>query len=89
LHAAEKELVKLLGQYPAMVAEARAKLSPAVVCAYAYELATAFNKFYHDCSMLNETNETVRQFRLALAAQTAGYLCKTLDLVGIEAPERM
>lgn len=89
LHAAEKELVKLLGQYPAMVAEARAKLSPAVVCAYAYELATAFNKFYHDCSMLNETNETVRQFRLALAAQTANYLHKTLDLVGIEAPERM
>ena len=89
LHAAEKELVKLLGQYPAMVEEARAKLSPAVVCAYAYELATAFNKFYHDCSMLNETKEAVRQFRLALAAQTADYLRKTLDLVGIEAPERM
>jgi arginyl-tRNA synthetase len=89
MHAAEKELVKLLGQYPAMVVEARAKLSPAVVCAYAYELATAFNKFYHDCSMLNETNETVRDFRLTLAAKTADSLRATLDLVGIEAPERM
>lgn len=89
LHAAEKELVKLLGQFPSMVEEARLKLSPAVVCAYAYELATAFNKFYHDCSMLNETNDGVRQFRLALATQTAEYLRKTLDLIGIEAPERM
>lgn len=89
LHAAEKELVKLLGHYPAMVEEARVKLSPAVVCAYAYELATAFNKFYHDCSMLNETDIVVRDFRLSLAAQTADYLRKTLDLVGIEAPERM
>jgi len=89
LHPAEKELVKLLGQYPAMVAEARAKLSPAVVCAYAYELATAFNKFYHDCSMLNETNADVRDFRLTLAAKTADCLRSTLDLVGIEAPERM
>ncbi len=89
LHPAEKELVKLLGQYPAMVEEARIKLSPAVVCAYAYEMATAFNKFYHDCSMLNETDLVVRDFRLSLAAQTADYLRKTLDLVGIEAPERM
>jgi arginyl-tRNA synthetase len=89
LASAEKELIKLLTDYGQVVLEARQKLSPAVVCQYAYDLATAFNRFYHDCSILNESNEQTQIFRLALAAHAAEVLKRALHLIGVSAPEKM
>jgi arginyl-tRNA synthetase len=60
-----------------------------LVCQYAYDLATAFNRFYHDCPVLIETDEVRRTFRLQLLVLTAATLKRALALVGIEAPERM
>jgi len=89
LQDAERELLKLLLQYQEVVVEADQRLSPALVCQYAYDLATAFNRFYHDCPVLIEADEVRRTFRLQLLVLTAATLKRALALVGIEAPERM
>lgn len=89
LQDAERELLKLLLQYQEVVTEADQRLSPALVCQYAYDLATAFNRFYHDCPVLIEADADRRSFRLQLLVNTAATLKRALALVGIEAPERM
>jgi arginyl-tRNA synthetase len=72
-----------------VVLEARDKLSPAVVCQYAYDLATTFNRFYHECHILNEERAEIKLFRLNLVGLTADALKQALYLIGVEAPERM
>jgi len=89
LEDAERELLKLLLQYQEVVVDADQRLSPALVCQYAYDLATAFNRFYHDCPVLIEADVNRRTFRLQLLVITAATLKRALALVGIEAPERM
>lgn len=89
LQDAERELLKLLLQYQEVVTEADQRLSPALLCQYAYDLATAFNRFYHDCPVLIEADADRRAFRLQLSEKTAATLKRALSLVGIEAPERM
>ena len=87
--AKEVRLVKLLGLYPAKVAEAGAALSPAVIANYAYDLAKEFNQYYHDTPILKESNEAVLKYRLALIALIARVLRSAMALLGIELPERM
>ena len=72
------------------MAQAGADFSPAVVAAYAYDLAKEFNQYYHDYPILKEgVAEADRKFRLTLASQVARTLNKAMGLLGIEMPERM
>ena len=89
LSAKEVRLVKLLGLYPAKVAEAGAALSPAVIANYAYELAKEFNQYYHDTPILREADEAVLKYRLELIAVLARTLRSAMDLLGISLPDRM
>lgn len=89
LEPTERELIQQLVSYSAILLEAREKLSPAVVCQYAYDLATNFNRFYHECHILNEERADIKQFRLNLVGLTADALKRALFLIGVEAPERM
>ncbi|MCI5681261.1 MAG: hypothetical protein MR293_04725, partial [Bacteroidales bacterium] len=56
---------------------------------YAYALACDFNSFYHDYSILNEPDASVRTMRLALSAAVAKVIRSAMALLGIEVPERM
>lgn len=85
----ENTLVRLISEYPAVVKQAAATYSPALVANYIYELASAFNGFYHDHPILKEENAEARGFRLTLARTTGNILKKGLYLLGIDAPERM
>ncbi|MBO4585614.1 MAG: arginine--tRNA ligase [Bacteroidales bacterium] len=87
--AKEVRLVKLLGLYPAKVAEAGAALSPAVIANYAYDLAKEFNQYYHDTPILKEENQAVLKYRLLLIDTLARTLSSAMGLLGIELPERM
>jgi len=89
LKLSERELISQLVGYAAVVMEAREKLSPAIICQYAYDLATTFNRFYHECHILNEEKAEIKLFRLNLASLTANALKRALFLIGVEAPERM
>ncbi len=89
LHPAERELVQELARYAGVVAEAARNSSPAVVAQYCYELAKAYNRFYTQVPIFNETDELRRGLRLALSARVGEQLKAALSLLGIQAPERM
>lgn len=85
----ERVLIQQLNQYPEMVKAASDGLNPAMVCAFAYDLATNYNRFYHDLSVLNEPNLGKLYFRLYLSEQVSICIKKSFELLGIEVPERM
>jgi len=85
----EKEVIKLIYDFPALVKEAGETLSPALVANYTYDLAKEFNQFYHDHSILKEENTEIRNFRIVLSKKVADVLETSMELLGIEMPERM
>jgi arginyl-tRNA synthetase len=89
LAAEELDLILTLSQFPGIISEAAAGYSPAIIANYVYELAKAFNKFYHEKSILQAEDELTKQFRLQLSAASARTIKKAMGLLGIEVPERM
>ena len=89
LDAEERDLIVTLNQFPETISQAAAGYSPAVIANYVYELAKAFNKFYHEKSILQAEDEMTKQFRLQLSAASAKVIKKSMKLLGIEVPERM
>jgi arginyl-tRNA synthetase len=89
--AGEKEinLIKLIRKFPEAVSGAAEGYSPALIANYCYDLAKEFNQFYHDYSILGETDESVRNFRLILSRVTSEILNTGMWMLGIEMPERM
>lgn len=85
----EIALIQRVADYPSVVAEAGKSYSPALIANYVYELAKEYNQFYHDCSILKETDENLRSLRLALSDCAAGIIASAMDLLGIKVPERM
>ena len=62
---------------------------PAFLAKYAFELAQAFNNFYHKHHILSEADAQKRAFLLALTERVEAQLVRALDLLGISAPEKM
>ena len=85
----EIELIKIMAGFPDKIQEAAAAHSPALVANYAYNLAKEFNQYYHDVTILRESDAEVRSQRLELIAAIARVLVKAMDILGIELPERM
>ena len=85
----ELALIQRLTEFPQTVRVAGDNFSPAVICNYAYDLACDFNSFYHDLSILNESDAAKRALRLLLATNVAKVLNSAMSLLGIEMPERM
>jgi arginyl-tRNA synthetase len=80
--------LELLG-FGAAVTEAAEALRPHRLCGYLYDLATAFTAFFEACPVLRAPDDATRDSRLALCGLTARALACGLDLLGIQAPERM
>ena len=87
----EKEiaLIQTLADFPATVQEAGRSFSPALIANYAYELVKQYNQFYHDYTILGETDPAVRSLRLALCEATSRVVRAAMSLLGIRVPERM
>ena len=91
-HEKEGDLIRTLGEFPAVVKAAAELREPHRVARYAEELASAFHKFYDSCQVLPRTDEEVapiHRARLALAMATRQVLANALSMVGVSAPERM
>src|SRR5439155_3741106 len=82
----ERELVKRLAELPAVAADALVKRGPQGVPAYAIRVADDFHRFYHEHRVLESEQQA---FRLGLFRATQTVIARCLDLVGVEAPERM
>ena len=89
LNDKERGVVKALHALPDSIAAAAAAYSPAMVANYAYDLAKAFNSFYQDTPILREEDTAVRAFRISLCTMVANALKNTMNILGIEVPERM
>jgi arginyl-tRNA synthetase len=86
LAAEERELVKRLLELPAVLRAATERRGPHALPAYAIRVADDFHRFYHHHRVLGSDAEA---FRLALCAGTQAVVAICLDLLGVEAPERM
>ncbi len=84
----EKELIKKLAEFPDTVSRAARDLRPHYIANYAYRLADLFNNFYQKVPVLNAEKEE-REARIALVIASKTVLKNALNLLGIEAPERM
>jgi arginyl-tRNA synthetase len=82
----EKELIKRLTDFPTTVREAAERRGPQLLPAYAIRLADDFHRFYDKCRVLGDPAQA---FRLGLCLATQRVIARSLDLVGVEAPDRM
>jgi arginyl-tRNA synthetase len=85
----ERELVRIISMFPGVVSQSGDQLSPALIANYAYELAKEFNQFYHEFTILKETNDSVRNLRLLLSREVANIIRLSMWLLGINVPSRM
>jgi arginyl-tRNA synthetase len=86
LASEERELVKRLAELPGVADDALAKRGPQAVPAYAIRVADDFHRFYHEHRVLESEQQA---FRLGLCMATQRVIATCLDLVGVEAPDRM
>jgi arginyl-tRNA synthetase len=86
LEPEERNLVKRLAEFPEIVGDATVKRGPQSIPAYAIKVADDFHRFYTECRVLGSEQEA---FRLALCRATQVVLAQSLQLVGVDAPERM
>ncbi len=89
LEAKEKELLKLLQDYPSTVALAAENHSPAIIANYTYDVAKEFNSFYQQITILGTDDMNAKAFRVALSGKVSQVLESAFGLLGIEMPERM
>lgn len=85
----EKNVLKHLYNYPAIIKQAGEQYSPALVGNYIFDLVKAYNKFYQEISILKEEDEIKKRFRILLSAFVSENIKKAMLLLGIDVPERM
>jgi arginyl-tRNA synthetase len=89
LHPSERTLIEQLLAFPPELAEAAERRAPHRIAAYALELAQVFTAFYRDCRVLGAEPASVEAVRLGLCLTTMRTLRRSLELLGVGAPETM
>ncbi len=88
-NSSEKALMLQLAQFNDMMETAAREIAPHKVCAYVYDLANAFNHFYHETKILAEEDAARKAGMIALLVLTRDVLEASIDTLGFAAPERM
>ncbi len=88
-NASQKNLLMKISGYNEMMRGAYEDLAPHRICAYLYDLANAFNSFYHETKILSEEDENLKKNYIAILKLTLGICEDCMDCLGFEAPERM
>ena len=86
---AEKALMMEIAKFNAMMESAYEETAPHKVCAYIYDLANAFNRFYHETKIVSEEDQEKKAGWVALLMLTRDILETCIDVLGFSAPERM
>ena len=87
--ASEKDLMMQLAGFKSTMESAGAELAPHKICAYIYDLANAFNRFYHETRILAEEDEKRKEGLIALLVLTKEIMETCIDVLGFSAPDRM
>ena len=85
----EKNLMLEISKFNAVIESAFVDTAPHKICSYIYDLANAFNSFYHETKIMSEEDETVQKSYIRLLELTKSVLETSIDLLGFSAPERM
>lgn len=85
----ERELIKMVYEFEGVVNEAANLYNPAIVANYVYELTKMYNRFYHEFNIIREEDMTIKNFRLSLSQSCANVIHNSMNLLGINVPERM
>lgn len=85
----ERDLILNLAAFPAVIEESAKEFSPAQLANYIYETARLFNKFYHEEPILKAEDKLVKSFRLKLCKTVARVIAESMNMLGIQVPERM
>jgi arginyl-tRNA synthetase len=86
LEREERDLIKRLAEFPVIAAEAAERRAPHAIPIYAIRVADDFHRFYHEHRVVGSETEA---FRLGLVRGAQHVIARALDLIGVEAPERM
>ena len=87
--ASEKDLMMQLAGFKSTMESAGAELAPHKICAYIYDLANAFNRFYHETRILAEEDEKRKEGLIALLVLTKEIMETCIDVLGFSTPDRM
>ena len=87
--AEETALVKVLATFPERILSALADYEPSVVTRFILDLCTAFNRFYHECPILNCTDPSVKNYRLSLVRAANTVLGRALTLICMKKTEKI
>jgi arginyl-tRNA synthetase len=85
----EREIIQQLYQYPSVIEESALQYDPSSIANYAYALAKNYHRFYHEHSILKADDLAVRSFRLCMSKAVGSVLNHSMNLLGIEMPEKM
>lgn len=85
----EKELIVTLEQFPTIIEQACTEMNPSLIAIYVFNLAKTFSSFYSEHSIANAENETKKQLRLTISNMVSNIIKNSMDLLGINVPERM
>lgn len=89
VNAKEQDLIQHMADFAAVIRQAGQDYSPSAIANYCYDLVKEYNQFYHDYSILRESDVAKKQLRLLLSANVAKIIRNGMNLLGIEVPERM
>ena len=85
----EKELIKLILEYPIIISQAANNLNPSILANYLYSLAKTYNHFYHKNRILDLKNKNDMHFRVTISEKVSNLIASGMKLLGINVPEKM
>jgi arginyl-tRNA synthetase len=88
-HQTERDLLREIARFPAVIEEAAEELHPHIVATYTRDFADAFNAFYRECPVVDAPDEETQRARLALVVAAKTTIANALDILGVAAPESM
>ncbi|KKP30874.1 MAG: Arginine-tRNA ligase, partial [Candidatus Woesebacteria bacterium GW2011_GWE2_31_6] len=89
INSEEEAILRAIVHFPEVILISSSNYAPNLLCNYLFELASKFNTFYNKHSILTNENESVTSFRLNLTKSVGQIIKNGLNILGIEAPERM
>ena len=89
LNEKEKEVIKIIHEFPTVIKNSYKELSPALIANYLYDLVKSFNSLYQNHNILNSESKDSTSIRLTISSKTADIIESCCDLLGIELPNKM